>query len=95
MRFPLVTHHPESSRFEAHLDDEFAGFLDYEVSGDVVTFTHTEVAPAFAGRGVASALAKAALEQLRVEGRQKVRPECPFIAAWIDKNPAYQHLLAD
>jgi predicted GNAT family acetyltransferase len=57
-----------------------------------VIFTHTEVLPAFEGRGVGSALAKGALDAVRAEG-SSVEPRCPFIAAYIRRHPAYADLV--
>ncbi len=94
MSTPVVTHNPQSSRYEAHLDGELAGFAEYKEVGDVLVFDHTVVEEAFGGRGVASALARGALDQVREQEGRKVRPECPFIAAWIEKHPDYRELVA-
>ena len=50
------------------------------------------VPDAFAGKGVGSALAKAALGYAREHGR-KVKPICPFIAGYINKHPEWQDLV--
>lgn len=94
MSTPVVTHNPQALRYEAHLDGELAGFAEYTADGDVLVFHHTEVDPAFGGRGVATALARGALDQVRDAGGRRVRPDCPFIAAWIEKHPDYQGLVA-
>ncbi len=90
---PVVTHNPQASRYEAYLDGELAGFAEYETDGDVLVFHHTEVDPAFGGRGVATSLARGALDQVREQGGHTVRPDCPFIAAWIEKHPDYSALV--
>lgn len=56
-------------------------------------FTHTEVDPAFAGKGVGGALARLALDDVRTQGSRKVLPLCPFIKAWIGKHPDYVPLV--
>ena len=56
-------------------------------------FTHTEIDPAFEGHGVGSALAKAALDDVRAKGLKAV-PLCPFIRTWIDRHPDYEDLVA-
>lgn len=87
-----TSHLPEKHRYEAHLDGRRAGFAEYELSDEQVVFTHTEVDPAFEGRGVGSALARFALDDVRGGGRQVVA-KCPFIKEWIDKHPDYADLL--
>lgn len=79
--------------YEATLEGSAAGHLELERDGDVVTLTHTTVDPAFEGRGVAGALARFALDDIRAQGLQ-VRPECPYVRSWIGKHPEYQDLVA-
>jgi predicted GNAT family acetyltransferase len=83
---------PERRRFEALVDDELAGIAAYARRGSRVIFTHTEVLPAFEGRGVGSALAKGALDAVRAEGGT-VEPRCPFIAAYIRRHREYADLV--
>lgn len=84
-----VSDNPAANRFEAHVDGALAGFVDYELTDDTVAFTHTIVDPAFGGRGVGSALARHALDQVRADGTRRAVPICPFIKAWINRNPEY------
>jgi uncharacterized protein len=88
-----VTDNEAEKRFEARLGGELAGSAYYDTADDLIVFTHTEVDDAFEGQGVGSALARAALDAVRADGRRKVVARCPFIKAWIDKHPAYQDLL--
>ena len=81
-----VTHEPDRSRFVVHLDDAQAEAA-YERYGREVHFTHTEVPPAFEGRGVGSRLAKAALEWAVGEGLAIV-PQCPFIRSYVQRHRA-------
>jgi uncharacterized protein len=84
----------EDARYEAYLDGELAGVAVYVLQGtDSIIFTHTEVDPAFEGKGVGSALARFALDDVRREGTRRVVPRCPFIKGWIDKHPDYQDLV--
>ncbi len=85
----VVTDHPAASRFEAHLDGRLAGFAEYQLTDELVVFTHTEVLPAFEGNGVGSALARFALDQLRDQGTRKALALCPFIKGWIQRHPEY------
>lgn len=83
---------PERHRYEAVLDGQVAGFAEYERSAGTVVFTHTVVDGAYEGRGVGSALARTALDEVRAAGLQ-VQARCSFIAGWIDKHPEYADLL--
>lgn len=65
----------------------------YQREGGTITFTHTLVPEAIAGRGVASKLIRAALDAARDEGL-KVVAQCPFVAAYIERHPEYRGLLA-
>jgi len=83
---------PERYRFEARLDGEVAGIAQYLRRPGRVIFTHTEVLPAFEGRGVGSALAKGALDAVRAAGSQ-VEPRCPFISAYMRRHKEYADLM--
>lgn len=89
----VVTDNPDLSRYEAHIDGELAGFAQYELHEHSIVFFHTEVDPAFEGKGVASALARASLDEVRSKGEHDVIATCPFYKGWIEKHPDYQDLL--
>lgn len=79
-------------RFELVVDGQTA-FSEYKRRDGVTTFIHTEVPEALGGRGIASTLIRAALDQTRARG-EKVIAKCPFVAAFIKKHADYQDLLA-
>lgn len=83
-----VTDDPENSRYAVTVDGAPAGGAYYRFRDGRVVFTHTEVDPVWEGRGVGSALARAALDDVRRTGRHAI-PLCPFIAGWIRKHPDY------
>jgi predicted GNAT family acetyltransferase len=78
-------------RFEVKLGGETA-FAEYRLSPDHITLPHTVVPDAFAGKGVASALAKAALGYAR-DHHLTVKPTCSFMAGYITKHPEYHDLV--
>lgn len=78
--------------FELVVDGERA-IAAYQLEGHTIVFTHTIVPPAIEGRGVASKLIRAALDQSRDRGL-KVIPQCSFVRAWIANHPEYRDLLA-
>jgi predicted GNAT family acetyltransferase len=69
-----------------------AGFLDYQETSELVVLTHTEVDPSFEGKGVGSALARAALDDVR-ERRLKALVVCPFILGWLRRHHDYVDVL--
>jgi predicted GNAT family acetyltransferase len=89
-RAPDVVMNEATQRFEARLGDEVA-FAEYHLAPGVLALPHTVVPDAFAGRGVASVLAVAALTYARDHGL-KVKPICPFMAGYIRKHPEWHDL---
>ena len=88
-----VADNPAESRYELHDDDRLIGVAAYRLSGDTITFTHTQVDPAYEGKGVGGNLARGALDDARARGLVVV-PRCPFIRGWIARHPAYADLVA-
>lgn len=88
-----VSNDPERSRYEARVDGRPAGLAAYRLGEGVITFTHTEVDDEFEGRGVGSALARQALDDVRRRGGLRVDPQCEFIRGWIDEHPDYASLV--
>lgn len=88
-----VTNNPEQHRYVARIDGELAGFAEYQLTDDLAEFTHTEVDPAFEGKGVGSALARYGLDDVREQGTRKVKPTCPFIKGWIERHREYEPLV--
>lgn len=80
----------EESRLEIKTDGRVA-VAEYEITGDVIAFTHTLVPKEFGGRGYGSLLARAAMEKARKDGL-KILPECSFIYAYMEKHPETQTL---
>jgi len=87
-----VSDHPEVERYEISVDGRRAGLAAYELTGDVIAFTHTEIDDAYEGQGLGSQLARYALDDVRARGL-KVRPLCPFIRGWIKRHEDYADLV--
>jgi len=86
-----VTNNTAEHRFEVALDGEVA-FAEYRLVDHGIILPHTVVPPAFEGKGVGSALAKAALGYAR-ERELKVIPLCPFMAAYVQKHPEWHDIV--
>jgi hypothetical protein len=88
-----VNDRPGELRYEIEVDGELAGFLLYRREPGVLELVHTDVDPKWEGKGVGAALVQGALDDVRARGL-KVRPYCPFVAAYIRRHPDYQDLVA-
>jgi predicted GNAT family acetyltransferase len=80
-------------RYEAYLGDQLAGYLGYREREDEVALIHTETLAGFEGRGVGSALARYALEDVRSRGVRAVAL-CPFVRSWLARHPEYNDVVA-
>jgi uncharacterized protein len=89
-----VVDEPLRQRYEARIGERVVGFAEYRtVHGRLVLF-HTEVDPAFEGRGVGGRLASGTLDDIRARGL-RVRVKCPFIRAFMDRHPEYRDLATE
>jgi uncharacterized protein len=84
---------PQHERYEIVVDGELAGFVQYRDRDGALDLVHTEVLPAFEGRGIAGRIAQFALEDARRQGRRVV-PSCSYIARYIERRPELQDLVA-
>lgn len=87
-----VTDNPDKNRIEVRVNDQLAK-IEYRRRGDTIYLIHTYVPPALEGQGIASQMARFALEAARARG-DKVVPLCPYVAAYIQRHPEYQSLVA-
>ena len=85
---------PDASRYEIHVDGELAGFAEYRLEDGLIAFTHTEVADAFEGRGLAGELVTYALGDARTRGLA-VHPFCPYVRSFIAKHPEHLDLVPE
>ena len=88
-----VTDNPEENRYEARIGGELAGFAEYHLTKSSIVFTHTETLEQFKGQGVATALARHALDDVRAKGEREVVPVCPFFHGYIDDHAEYADLV--
>ncbi|WP_323630585.1 GNAT family N-acetyltransferase, partial [Escherichia coli] len=83
---------PDKNRFEIWGGGDLAGFTVYRAQPERYTFVHTEIDPAFGGRGLASILIKATLDEMRRRGIA-VLPQCPFVRRYISRHSEYLDLV--
>ncbi|MGH3499036.1 MAG: GNAT family N-acetyltransferase [Nocardioidaceae bacterium] len=87
-----IRDNPAESRFEVYAGGTLAGFSAYELHGDEVAFTHTEVDSAYEGQGLAAILVTAALDEARSRGKP-VLPYCPYVSRFISRRTQYLDLV--
>lgn len=87
-----VADNPGQTRFEIRVGGRLAGHADYRRRPGLIAFIHTEVDPELEGQGLGSDLIKAALDQVQEQGLE-VLPFCPFVNAFIKRNPEYLDLV--
>jgi predicted GNAT family acetyltransferase len=89
----VVSENSARHRFEIEVDGSLAGFTVYRVESDkLYTFVHTEVGDAYTGQGLAGILVEATLRTMRRRGIE-VRPQCPYVRAYIAKHPEFLDLV--
>jgi predicted GNAT family acetyltransferase len=87
-----VTDNLYEAKYEAHLNGELAGALEYELTSDLIILIHTEVLPGHQDQGIGGQLARFALDDARQRGLQ-VRPVCTFIRSWLERHTEYADIV--
>ncbi|MGH8795058.1 MAG: GNAT family N-acetyltransferase [Stackebrandtia sp.] len=83
---------PDRSRYEAHDDDRLVGYLEYDKHDIYTVFPHTEVEPAYRDQGIAEAMVRHAVEEMRLLG-ERAYPVCPYVKRWFARHPEYDDVL--
>ena len=86
-----VIHKIADNRFEVDLGKENA-ILIYMIKAGLFILLHTEVPPAFEGRGIAGNMTRTALEYAKNAGL-KVRSYCSYSTQYIERHPEYRDML--
>ena len=88
-----VVRNAAASRYELYVEDALAGTIQYRSETGRLILASTVIEPTFAGQGLGSHLVAGALDDARARGEQVV-PECDFVAAYIERHPSYQNMIA-
>lgn len=90
---PVVEHVADIGRFRVRRDGRDLAVLDYQAGPGFWNLVHTWADPSVRGTGLASSLVRQVMDQARAEGL-KVIPSCPYIPAWLRRNPEYADLVS-
>jgi len=82
-----------ANQFEQDTPEGLA-LIAYEMDGNTMSILHTEVPEALEGQGIASDLAKFALDYAR-EKQLKVKVYCQFVQVYLKRHPQNQDLIVD
>lgn len=87
-----INNNEKNLHFETALDNGEFAFIEYRWHHKDLVLMHTWVPEGFEGKGIASALAKFALEYAK-QHNLKVIVYCPYVNAYLKRHPEYQSLL--
>jgi len=95
---PSFRRNDEKQRYELLIDGDVVGVATYRDSGpgpgSTRTIIHTIVDSAYEGHGLGTRLVEFALEDLS-EQQLHLVPQCPMVAAFIEKHPEWSSLVDD
>lgn len=83
-----MTRGTDPDRFEIAVDGQPVGFTQFRDRDGQRIFDHTEIDPAFGGRGLAAAVVRTALESTRDQGLRIV-PVCPYVVRFVAEHPEF------
>ncbi|HET7521082.1 MAG TPA: GNAT family N-acetyltransferase [Candidatus Limnocylindria bacterium] len=87
-----VVDNPTEQRYELRDGEQLIGTITYRARPDRITLIHTEVDPAYEGRGMGSRLVRGALDDIRGRGLKLV-PRCEFVRAYLARHPEESDLV--
>ena len=87
-----VSENPEHHRFERPIHENALAAAYYRDADGKLAFIHTEVPAEFTGQGIATELARGALDIVRVSGRKAILI-CPFMTSFYAKHPEYSDVV--
>lgn len=81
-----VVRNDANEQYEIIVDGTVAGFTEFTPDAEGrLLFPHTEIDPAFGGRGLGTTLVAAAMKG-EAERGDTVVPVCPFVVKYLEKN---------
>ncbi len=81
----------EKGEYVAMLGGDVVAIVAYQLTDEIIVFTHSATEPAAEGQGIAGALVRYALDDVRATeaprgGTRKVIAVCPFVGAYMARH---------
>ncbi len=76
----------DRNRYEITVGDTVAGHASYRLVEGGRVFDHTVIESAFEGRGIGSALARGALQDV-IDRGIPMAATCPFLVSYLERHP--------
>jgi uncharacterized protein len=88
-----VVYEPERQRYELREGDRTIGYADAVPRGEAIAMPYVQIVPELRGREFGALLLRGTLDDLKRQGK-RVIPICPYVSAFIRRNPEYRELVA-
>lgn len=88
-----LTHETDARRYTLHVDGDLASSVDYSVSGNSISFTHTFTNPKLRGRGFAADIVEFAVNDVEATTEYRIVPMCWYVGKWFDEHAERAGLL--
>ena len=88
-----LTHDSDDDRYSLRIDGELASAVDYRVSGNSISFTHTFTDPHRRGQGLAGEIVEFAVNDVEATTNYRIVPMCWYVGQWFDEHPERAELL--
>jgi predicted GNAT family acetyltransferase len=89
-----LAHEPDAQRYVLRRGDTVAALVDYRISGDAISFTHTFTQPSMRGQGLAAEVVEFAVNDVEATSARRIVPMCWYVADWFEAHPERAGLLA-
>lgn len=88
-----LSHDQDAERYSLRIDGEMASAVDYRVSGNSISFTHTFTDPHRRGQGLAGEIVEFAVNDVEATTTYRIVPMCWYVGQWFDEHPERAELL--
>ena len=88
-----LANNQDAQRYTLHIDGNLASAVDYTVTGNAISFTHTFTDPARRGQGLAREIVEFAVNDVDTATSYRIVPMCWYVGEWFDKHPDRAGLL--
>lgn len=89
-----LAHEKDEQRYTLRIDGKMASAVDYNVSGNSISFTHTFTDPHHRGQGLAGDIVEYAVNDVEASTPYRIVPMCWYVGKWFDEHPERAELLA-